>query len=756
MVSMRGILTLIASGGLMVAFPQVLGSSDRTRPPTLAEAVEIARAEGFTSDPTAVSWGANRIDVFARGPDNALWHKSWDGNIWSGWESLGGSLASGPDVASWGSGRLDVFARGTDNTLQHMSYQNGWSAWESLGGALTSDPSAVAWGPGRLDVFARGGDDALWHLAYGGTWSGWESLGGSIASGPDVSSWGAGRLDIFARGKDNTLQHKSYENGWSPWESLKGNLTSDPSAVSWSSSRIDVFARGPDNALWHLAYAGSWSSWESLGGVLGSGPDASSWGLGRLDVFAQGTDHNLYHMWYSSGWSAWESQGAPVQTNTNTSDVTLVATAAGRAPTGLAVTGLGVTATVSWQAFVDDVSYVVTRWLQSDLNCCKASSPTLTTARWTDTGLQWPGTYVYRVAVTYSDGKVGSADYTFTRPTPQDPTGFTAVQIGEGQVKLTWQPVTGVTTYLVGGPGTGFQGTQVSGNSVTLNSVPPGTHQWTVASLYSPGGLLTPAASWPKTSLTIPSLRNTYRIVLEGFRVGKPTPEDPLIADGRGDEIYIVTRWNLYDVNGLLRNTGLVTTGVFGDTHNFPNRTQAGSASPSGGLIEYDTYPRTPPLADASITSGLRFTIWEGELSDAGEWIAFSPAIWEQDGNDRVYRTFASYYQMMAVSLYRSERLRIGRDSGIWEMITTCGGDDNSSNSPWIPPGGIGPADIPVNIDPYRNTWCPSWVTLNRRTFNTLLQPGQHMYEVAPGLFLMKYWTDASEYRLFIRLEKLR
>lgn len=37
----------------------------------------------LTSDPAAVSWGNNRIDVFARGIDNALWHTWWDGHSWA-------------------------------------------------------------------------------------------------------------------------------------------------------------------------------------------------------------------------------------------------------------------------------------------------------------------------------------------------------------------------------------------------------------------------------------------------------------------------------------------------------------------------------------------------------------------------------------------------------------------------------------------------------------------------------------------------
>ncbi len=227
------------------------------------------------------------------------------------WESLGGVITSGPDVCSWGEGRLDVFARGTDNALWHKWYDGGWSDWESLGGQITSDPSAVCWGPGRIDVFARGMDNALWHLWYEGGWSGWESLGGGLGSGPDACSWAPGRLDVFVLGTDTALWHKWYEGGWSDWEGLGGALTSDPGAVSWGPGRIDVFARGTDNALWHKAYEGGWNDWEPLGGFLGSGPDAASWRPGRLDIFVLGGDRALWQKsWDDSvGWSEWQSIG---------------------------------------------------------------------------------------------------------------------------------------------------------------------------------------------------------------------------------------------------------------------------------------------------------------------------------------------------------------------------------------------------------------------------------------------------------------
>jgi hypothetical protein len=99
------------------------------------------------TDMAAVSWGPNRIDLFAKGTDGTLKHKLYNGR-WSTWENLGGAITSAPAVASWEPGRLDVFARSTTNSLLHRWYAKGaWSGWEDLGGSLYSAPAAVSWGP---------------------------------------------------------------------------------------------------------------------------------------------------------------------------------------------------------------------------------------------------------------------------------------------------------------------------------------------------------------------------------------------------------------------------------------------------------------------------------------------------------------------------------------------------------------------------------------------------------------------------------
>jgi hypothetical protein len=228
------------------------------------------------------------------------------------WESLAGSIASSPDAASQGPGRLDVFARGSDNALWQRSLQNGtWGSWQSLGGSWTSAPGAAAWSAGRLDVFVRGTDNALYHRWWtSGGWSGWEPLGGVLTSGPDVASWSSGRLDVFVRGTDNGLWHRWWNGSWSAWESQGGSLASDPSAVSWGPNRIDVFVRGTDNGLWHKWWDGqSWNGWEPLGGGLTSGPDVASPAAGQLDVFALTASGALEHRAFSGHWGVWLSLG---------------------------------------------------------------------------------------------------------------------------------------------------------------------------------------------------------------------------------------------------------------------------------------------------------------------------------------------------------------------------------------------------------------------------------------------------------------
>jgi outer membrane protein assembly factor BamB len=232
------------------------------------------------------------------------------------WTSLGGTLTSSPDASSSGANAVNVFVRGTDNALWYRTW-NGttWSAWATLGGTLTADPSSVSQGANSIDVFARGTDNGIWHRNWNGTtWSLWDSVGGIATSSPDAASWGANRLDLVVRGTDYGLWHRSWNGtAWGAWDAVGGYATSDPSLVASGTGRVDVFVRGTDNSLWHRTGNGSgtWGAWDPVGGLLTSGPDAASCSAGRLDVFVRGTDNGLWQRGFNgTSWGTWTPWGA--------------------------------------------------------------------------------------------------------------------------------------------------------------------------------------------------------------------------------------------------------------------------------------------------------------------------------------------------------------------------------------------------------------------------------------------------------------
>ena len=65
-----------------------------------------------------VAWREKRIGFCVR------WVTKGEERMpWSQWEDLGGQLASAPDVSSWGAKRLDVFAHGPDGAMWHNWFE---------------------------------------------------------------------------------------------------------------------------------------------------------------------------------------------------------------------------------------------------------------------------------------------------------------------------------------------------------------------------------------------------------------------------------------------------------------------------------------------------------------------------------------------------------------------------------------------------------------------------------------------------------
>ena len=260
--------------------------------------------------PAVASWGPNRLDVFARGLDDALWHNAWNGSAWSGWGTLGGVITSSPAAVSWGHDRIDVFALGLNGHIWQISWigASGWTDWSDQGGLLDPDGDNViqgdfavtARGPNQLDIFATDVNEQLWHRS--GTtfsWSSWEYIGYS-ASSPSATARDVDLLEVVTAGPDNEVYLYSWNGGWSDPFILGEIDFASPGITSWRADRLDVIVPSDETDLMHGYWNGStWSDWVEIGNQAFSAPAVVSWGPERIDVFVTGGSSQVIHYWYA-------------------------------------------------------------------------------------------------------------------------------------------------------------------------------------------------------------------------------------------------------------------------------------------------------------------------------------------------------------------------------------------------------------------------------------------------------------------------
>jgi hypothetical protein len=218
---------------------------------------------GITLSPGAARRAPDALHLTIRGGDTHLYHRYWDGTIWSNWENIGGDLASGPAMVSQNPSRLDCFALGMFRNLIHCSWnpRSGWSRWEDLSPTMPDArfdiqfaPSVASWSENRLDVFAvRIGSGELLHAWWDGAWHGWERLGGVLTEAPCVVARGPNLLDVYGRGRDDQLYHLAWDGQrWSGWLGLGSSVASAPAAAV-GPTEIALFARSQSNLLQRLA-----------------------------------------------------------------------------------------------------------------------------------------------------------------------------------------------------------------------------------------------------------------------------------------------------------------------------------------------------------------------------------------------------------------------------------------------------------------------------------------------------------------------
>ena len=259
--------------------------------------------------PAAVSWGKNRIDVFAVTTAGMLQHYATaDGGATSyadNWGSMPGypfDSTTTCDATSWGPGRLDVFCLGWAGDRQYIVHRwydatrgGGWEALPSLPFGLTYRANGVAaatWGPGRLDVWIVDQASSPHKLRHAGTSSasgtngwGWDTWSqGTFTSAPDATAVAGQQYEIVARCVDGgtKLCHWTYRSS-DGLQVEKVNLLFDwstarkPSVVGfgWVASRVAIVDQCYLTILDYPSYAITARRWIGCG--LQNTADITSW-----------------------------------------------------------------------------------------------------------------------------------------------------------------------------------------------------------------------------------------------------------------------------------------------------------------------------------------------------------------------------------------------------------------------------------------------------------------------------------------------
>lgn len=280
----------------------------------------------LTSDPSTTSWGANRLDVFARGGGGQLVHKYWDGAAWSAWGDLGGAITGRPAAVSWGPNRIDVVALGSDGKSVMHKWWNGstWSVWENLGhnaahwnshtGCATSElkhnsPVISSYAGSRLDIVYTDNRCGLSLKSWNGaSWSAWAtaqppvsltSVAAVSSALPDKPAGPEHRIDLFGTTTTSRLVHLQW--GGTAWSAAK-DLDAAPSkglSASRMGAALDVWGTSATGTLMRKSGNGStWSAWQQIAAALTGAPAAVSKGPGRIDVFGRRADNHLWHTWW--------------------------------------------------------------------------------------------------------------------------------------------------------------------------------------------------------------------------------------------------------------------------------------------------------------------------------------------------------------------------------------------------------------------------------------------------------------------------
>lgn len=295
---------------------------------------------------TAVSRGADKLDIFVVGTDNHIYTAAWrpDSGGWQGWWRIGDIKAphrSQVSAVSRSADKLDIFVTDISGRVMTAAWQpsfsDGWHGWWHVRGGMGAPGApvgATVRGPDQLDIFVVGTDGfcytAAWQPSFTDGWHGWWRVGAMrfpAAGHINAVSRSRNKLDIFAVANGGETVTAAWEpgftDGWHGWWHIQGGRGRPGAplhAVSRATNKLDVFVTGTDGgtytAAWEPAFTDGWHGWWRLNGgraTLGAPITAVSRSSNLLDTFVVGTDSRIFTAAWtptSGGWQGWWPMGS--------------------------------------------------------------------------------------------------------------------------------------------------------------------------------------------------------------------------------------------------------------------------------------------------------------------------------------------------------------------------------------------------------------------------------------------------------------
>ncbi|MBD8890368.1 hypothetical protein [Roseibium litorale] len=259
-----------------------------------------------TSRPSVVVWGngySQRVAIFVRGQDNALWWQAGNGaGEWYGWARIGGALNGAPSCTNNGLGSVVCMVRWADDSLAYATYdiKSGiWSGFTNVSGKLISDPEVIhakTESGAVLLAYALGLDNRLWEWRASRSWRVTDE-NRYFSSGPSCLR-GLNVLDFPCLMKNRDT--KAWELLLSPdgavlhdnekyppqYEAVSLAVQDRPALFTASTKPSDfyVFFRNPAGEITAMRHTGPnlWSKLKPLPGKIAFDPGCARFPTGRI------------------------------------------------------------------------------------------------------------------------------------------------------------------------------------------------------------------------------------------------------------------------------------------------------------------------------------------------------------------------------------------------------------------------------------------------------------------------------------------